>query len=72
MLRLGILFLGRSLWLVALASQLDYDRIVVFGACAGYGAAAFYILPMLTFGVGAVLTVLGAIQWGIRKLRQSL
>jgi len=52
------------------ASLLDYFHLVVFGPCAGYGAAAFYILMMLTFGLGTVLTVLGAILWGVRKLSQ--
>jgi hypothetical protein len=70
MMRFGLVCLGLCLCTVALASVLDHTHLVVFGPCAGPGAAGIYILLFATSPLGVIFSALGASVWLVRKLRQ--
>ena len=71
MLRFGLVCLFLCLCTMALASLLDYSHVVVFGPCAGVGAAAIYVSLLVTSGLGVLFTIVGAGAKLVRKLRQS-
>ena len=70
MLRFGILCLALCLSTAGVASVLDHFHLVVFGPCAGPGAAALYLTLLLTAGLGILFTFVGAGAKLIARLRQ--
>jgi hypothetical protein len=71
MLRLGLISLAVGVVIFAVALILDVSHLIVFGPCIGPGGLAVYIGLILTFGLGILLTGIGAIVWIAKRIRSE-